>query len=147
MLVSQKDQYALRAVFELAKHYGRGPLKVADIADAQSIPPRFLEVILSELKQADFLDSRRGQQGGYLLLVPPEEITVGDVISALQGPIQIAARRPGQSRSSHGDDGILRPLWREIEKAISGICHSTSFADLVEQERLKVGMRVPTYAI
>ncbi|MFH1732359.1 MAG: Rrf2 family transcriptional regulator [Planctomycetota bacterium] len=147
MLVSQKDQYALQAVLELAKRHGRGPVKVSAIAEAQSIPARFLEVILNELKQSGFLASRRGKRGGYFLLVSPEELSVGDVISSVQGPMRVAAPRTSASHSFPSDDGVLQSLWKRVEQAISGICDSTTFADLVEQERLEVGMRVPTYAI
>ncbi len=67
MLVSQKSQYALRAVFELARRNGGLPVKIADIAEAQAIPQRFLEVIMNQLKQGGFVESRRGKRGGYLL--------------------------------------------------------------------------------
>ena len=67
MLVSQKSQYALRAIFELAKEYGKGP-KIAHIAEAQAIPVRFLEVILVHLKRGGFVDSQRGKEGGYFLI-------------------------------------------------------------------------------
>jgi len=70
MRVSQKCQYAIRAIFELAKHYGEGTLKTADIAKAQAIPARFLEVILSELRQAAFVESRRGKAGKKAISLP-----------------------------------------------------------------------------
>ena len=64
MFVSQKCQYALRAVFELAKQYGKGPTKILHIAELQAIPVRFLEVILVQLKRGGFVDSQRGKEGG-----------------------------------------------------------------------------------
>lgn len=148
MLVSQKERYALRAVFELARRHGEGPVKVAEVAEAQGIPPRFLEVILNELKQTGFVGSRRGKRGGYTLIVSPEALTIGDVMSFLQGPVEVA-----QGTATNPDvtplngDGALRPVWDKVQKAISDIYHGTTFAELVEQEELKVGMRVPTYAI
>jgi Rrf2 family cysteine metabolism transcriptional repressor len=141
MLVSQKDRYALRAVFELARRHGRGPVKVAEIAAAQSIPPRFLEVILNELKQTGFVASRRGKHGGYFLLAEPDELTVGDVMGFLEGPVEVTADNGGNG------DSVLGPVWHKIQDAISGVYQTTTFADLVEQEQLKMGMRVPTYAI
>lgn len=141
MLVSQKDRYALRAVFELAKRNGRGPVKVAEIAAAQAIPPRFLEVILNELKQTGFVESRRGKRGGYLLTADPGELTVGDVMGFLEGPVDIAPT------NGEDGDGVLTPVWDQVQKAISDIYQTTTFGDLVEQERLKMGMRAPTYAI
>ena len=87
MLISQKDRYALRALFELAKRHGGRPIKVAEIAAAQAVPARFLEVILTELKQAGFVTSRRGRYGGYLLAREPADLTIGDGIDtiALEG--------------------------------------------------------------
>ena len=87
MLISQKCQYALRAVFELAGNYGEGPIKMGQIAEAQAIPPRFLEVILGELKQAGFVESRRGAEGGYRLIRSPESLSVEEVIQFIEGPI------------------------------------------------------------
>ncbi len=85
MHISQKCQYTLRALFELAKHYGGEPVSAAEIAEAQAIPPRFLELILQSLKNSREVDSRRGNYGGYVLAVSPETITVGDVIRSWTG--------------------------------------------------------------
>ena len=68
MNLSQKCQYAVRAIFELAKHYGRGPVAISQIAASQAIPQRFLENILNELRPTGLIESRRGIQGGYLLV-------------------------------------------------------------------------------
>ena len=86
MQVSQK-KYTLRAIFELAKHKDQGPVKVADIAKVQAVPQRFLEVILSQLKQPGFVISRRGNDGGYTMVRDPAELTVGEVMDFIQGPI------------------------------------------------------------
>ena len=76
MDVPQKTRYALRAIFELAKYYGQGPVKVINIANAQATPPRFLEVILNQLKRTGLVDSKRGKDGGYFLLRSPGKLTV-----------------------------------------------------------------------
>ena len=80
MAISQKCQYALRAIYELALHQDEGPCKIGAIAEAQSIPVRFIENILNSLKAAGFVDSVRGKDGGYYLLRKADEITVGEVI-------------------------------------------------------------------
>ena len=87
MLVPQKCQYALRAVLELCKRKGQGSVTSADIAKAQSIPARFLEVILSELKHGGVVSSRRGSAGGYTVVAEPSELSVGMVMLAMHGPV------------------------------------------------------------
>ena len=82
-MVSQKCQYAIRATFELARRNGRGPIKIGEIAEAQAIPVRFLEVILNQLRQGGFVQSRRGAGGCYLVR-QPEEIKVGEITSMLR---------------------------------------------------------------
>ncbi len=87
MLISRKCRYALRAVLELTMCNGQGPVKITDIAEAQAIPARFLEAILSQLKQAGFVASRRGKKGGYFLNCSPDELTMGNVIESIQGSL------------------------------------------------------------
>lgn len=151
MLVSQKSQYALRAIFELANHYGQGWTKISEIADVQAIPPRFLEVILSQLKQAGFVTSRRGAEGGYMLVRLPEELTVGEVMRFVQGPIGPVECIAGETHSSqkcplHGNCAFM-PLWKEVEQAISAVYDSTTFRDLLDQHKRQAEEYVPCYAI
>ena len=87
MSVSQQCQYALRALFELAKRREDGPVAVAEVAEIQAIPARFLELIAARLKRAGFIESRRGVQGGYTLAVLPTEVSVADIIRAIDGSL------------------------------------------------------------
>ena len=87
MNLSQKCQYAVRAVLELAKQYGQGPVPISQIAASQAIPQRFLENILNELKPTGLIESRRGIQGGYLLARDPATVSVGEVIRMIEGPL------------------------------------------------------------
>src|SRR6266550_9618958 len=80
MNVSVKGEYALQAIFDLAVQDSPDPVKIADIAKRQSIPQKFLELILASLKQGGFVNSRRGAEGGYRLAKPANEITVGEVL-------------------------------------------------------------------
>jgi len=148
MLIPQKCQYALRAIFELAKRHGQGPIKIVEIAKAQAIPVRFLEVILSQLKQADFVDSRRGKEGGYFLVRSPEELTVGDVMRFMQGEIGPVAcvEDPAQGDCPLYGECVFLPMWERIRNATEQIYDGTTFQDLVRQERERAGY-VPTYTI
>ena len=87
MNLSQKCQYAVRAILELAKHYGQGPVAISQIAASQAIPQRFLENILNELRPTGLIESRRGIQGGYLLARDPGTVSVGEVIRLVEGPL------------------------------------------------------------
>jgi Rrf2 family protein len=149
MLIPQKSQYALRAVLELAKRYDRGPIKTAAIAEAQSIPPRFLSVILSQLKQAGFVASRRGNDGGYELARSPRALTVREVLEFTDGPVievrclNVNSKEECTVHSSC----VFWPMWKRVEEAVSEIYEATSFEDLVEQERRVLEQYTPTYAI
>ena len=133
----KKEQYALRAVLELAKKSGKGPTKISDIAAAQAIPPRFLEVILSQLKASGFVDSKRGFYGGYFLLRSPDQITVGDVLRFMQGEEDPAHRVSCMSKTQcpFECDCAFVPMWTKLNKAVFRIYDGTSFQDLLNNER------------
>ena len=133
----KKEQYALRAMLELAKQRGRGPIKISDIAAAQAIPLRFLEVILSQLKASGFVNAKRGYYGGYYLLRPPEQITVGDVLRFMQGDEDPAHRVSCMSKSEcpFKCDCAFVPMWTKLNEAVFKIYDETSFQDLLDNER------------
>jgi Rrf2 family transcriptional regulator, cysteine metabolism repressor len=87
MPISQKTQYAVRAVFELAKRKDIGATKITEFAEPQTIPKRFLEDILNQLKGGGFVESIRGKYGGYLLAREPKDLTVGEILRFIEGPV------------------------------------------------------------
>jgi len=149
MVISQKCQYAVRAVFELSKRHGEGPVRIARVAEAQAIPVRFLEVILNQLKQGGFVLSQRGARGGYLLAGSPEELTVGDIIRFVEGPLGPVECAMGGSRTDcplYGDCVFL-PMWEKVRAAISGVYDQTTFQSLVEQDARRGREYVAAYQI
>ena len=144
MDVSVKGEYALRAVFDLAGRGGPDPVKIAEIAARQRIPQKFLELILSQLKQGGFLGSRRGADGGYFLARPPRNITVGDVLRHMDGPISPGRR---QQRGNLPPDSPFPELWQEVERALSSVIDKTTFADLVSRWKEKNARRVANWEI
>ena len=133
----KKNQYALRAIFELAKHMDRGPVKISDIAAAQSIPPRFLEVILNQLKGSGIVDSKRGFYGGYFLVKPPNRVSVGDVLRFLhkeQAPSDCIACVSKTSCPFYGRCAFST-MWVRVKQAAFDIYDQTSFQDLIDRER------------
>jgi len=155
MQASQKCQYALRAVYELAKRHGEGPATAPDIARAQAIPPKFLELILQELRQAGLVESRRGPQGGYLLAGDPRALTVSRVIRLVEGPLApvscLVADEHGPSEAGapepcplYGRCAFLA-MWERARSAVAGVLDATTFHDLIEAER--EAAFVPNYCI
>ncbi|MGZ4381649.1 MAG: RrF2 family transcriptional regulator [Gaiellaceae bacterium] len=135
MRVSAKVDYAVRAAIELAVAAGEGPLKGERIATAQSIPPKFLENILLDLRHAGLVASQRGTEGGYWLARPPEEITVADVIRAVEGPIaSVRGVRPDELEYT-GSAEPLRDVWLDLRTALRGVLEHVTLADLVARTR------------
>ncbi len=147
--ISQRCQYALRALFELARNYGQSPVAIADIADAQAIPPRFLELILGQLKQTGWMESYRGIHGGYLLAVEPQTLTLGEVIRFIEGPlapVRCIAGHDGRQCPLQGQCAFA-PMWEKAERAVAGVYDSTTFADLVEQDSRRRQEQAINYCI
>jgi Rrf2 family protein len=148
MKISKKCQYALRAIFELASRNREVPVKVREIARAQRISTRFLEVILNELKHSGFVESRRGNEGGYILNQEPEKLTIAEVLETVEGRVTV---NPNGSSGlkDHGcfGDAAFGQLWQEATDAVSEVFASKTFADLVEFERKQNYASVPNYNI
>jgi len=125
MNISVKGEYALQAIFDLATQRPGEPIRIGDIARRQSIPQKFLELILAGLKQGGFVESRRGAEGGYLLARAPEAITVGDVLRFVEGPQQT------RHRPRRKGDTPFSDMWRQVDEAVSSIIDKTTFADLL----------------
>ena len=136
MQISQKAQYVLRALFELAKHYGKEPVSASEIARTQAIPHRFLELILQSLRSEGLVDSRRGIGGGYLLAVDPKEITVADIIRLVDGSLSPVLCKAGRS----SDDCPLvgkcpfKKMWLRAKTATEEVYSKTSLVDILEDE-------------
>lgn len=137
MRISKKGLYALEAAIGLVKTFPKGPVRIHDIAAAEGIPEKFLELILLDLKNARFVESTRGAKGGYRLRHPPDKIFLGEIIRAIDGPL-----------APLGDAEALRELVRrdkkhsalyqvllDVRNAAAGILDHTSLADLSRTPR------------
>ena len=149
-MVSQKCQYAIRAVFELARRFGRGPVKISEIAEAQGIPLRFLQVILNQLRHAGFIESRRGAEGGYFLAHRPERLTVAEIIQFVEGPlVPVACMTGGKAAVACHLRGkcVFIGMWERAANAVSEVYDGTSFQNLVEDEARIQKTSLFTYSI
>ncbi len=140
MRVSAKVDYALRASIELAVA-APGQVKGERLASAQAIPHKFLENILVDLRHAGLVASQRGAEGGYRLARDPAEITVADVIRAVEGPIaSVRGERP-DAITYEGSAVPLRDVWIDLRTAMRGVLEQTTLADLVERGRAPQPLR------
>ena len=141
MNISVKGEYALRAVFELALRDSSKPTKIAEIASRQQIPQKFLELILSQLKQGAFLSSRRGAAGGYSLARSPDQLTVGDILRHVDGSVSPRRQR------GHLPDSPFPELWDAVEQALSQVIDNTTFSALVHRWHEKKARNVVNWEI
>ena len=134
MRVSAKVDYAVRAGAELAAAAGAGPVKGDTIAQAQGIPLKFLENILLDLKHAGLVQSQRGAEGGYWLAKEPAEISVADVIRAVEGPIaNVRGERPEQVEYA-GAAEALREVWIAVRGNLRAVLETVTLADVAADE-------------
>ena len=134
MQVSARADYALRASSELAraKVEGTGPLKGEKIATAQGIPKKFMENILLDLKHHGLVRTQRGASGGYWLATPAEEITLADVIRAVEGPLANVRGEWPEAVEYTGPAERLREVWIAVRANLRAVLETVTLADLVE---------------
>jgi Rrf2 family protein len=135
-MLSSKAKYGLKAMVYLARREGQGPVLIADIAEAERIPKKFLDAILLEMKNFGLLSSKKGKGGGYVLARPASRITAADVVRVLDGPL---APVPCVSRTAYRrcDDCVdedacaVRAVMQDVRDAIAAILDNTTLADIV----------------
>ncbi|HJX48503.1 MAG TPA: Rrf2 family transcriptional regulator [Gaiellaceae bacterium] len=134
MRTTAKADYAVRAAVELAAAGAGDPVKAEQISEAQSIPLNFLENILAELRRGGIVESRRGAAGGYLLARPAEEITVADVIRAVEGPLANVRGVSPDLLEYEGSAERLRDVWVALRANVRGVLEQVTLADIAKGE-------------
>ena len=131
---STRGEYGVRLIVELARHYGSGPVSLGEVADHEALPRPYLEQLVISLREAGLVRSTRGARGGYELARPPEDIRMGEVLRALEGPIapMICASEDPTHAALCERTGFcnVNHLWLTVRRAISGALDSISLADL-----------------
>ena len=133
MRVSAKADYAVRAAVELAAA-GEGPIKGEVLSQAQDIPLKFLENILAELRHAGLVRSQRGMDGGYWLARPAEEITVADVIRAVEGPLASVRGDAPEALKYGGRSEPLRNVWIAVRANLRAVLEDVTLADIAADD-------------
>ncbi len=134
MHVTAKADYAVRAIVELAGSSQQTPRKVDQLAQAQSIPVSFLENILTQLRSAGLVRSQRGPEGGYWLAVPADELSLADIIRAVEGPlVGVRGQRPEEVEYA-GNAAPLREVWVALRATMRTVLESVTVADVAGDE-------------
>ena len=143
MKISTRGRYGLRAMADLAASGGGESVKLNSIAERQGIPGHYLEQLIAALKKAGYVKSVRGSRGGYHLGLPPEDVTVGDILRVLEGPLYPVdcISETGDASCGFADCGscVARPVWEKIYGSLSGVVDSITLKDLINGD-LKHGV-------
>lgn len=133
MRLSTKGRYGVLAMVELALRYGSGPVSIKEISERQNFSDSYLEQLFASLKTAGLVKSLRGARGGYFLSRNPEDIIVGEIIRALEGPIELAECVDGGGNMvcSKSPECVTRGLWKDISDSISQVIDNRTLQDLL----------------
>lgn len=133
MLITQKTKYAIRAAFELARRREEGPTKIAEIAEAQKIPIRFLEVILNQMKHCGLVTAKRGFYGGYTLKRPADQITVVEIMQCIESKqsLHCVSCISKDDCDLKGDCAFL-PMWDKAQRAMLAVFERTTIQNLLD---------------
>jgi len=135
MKLSSKCRYGVRAVLEIAHNYGARPTKRREIAANQELNDSYLENILLDLKNKDIILALRGAKGGFVLRRAPEEITLLEIVEALQGCLSPSECLTMPSLCNRIERCVTRPVWQKVKEAQEGVLKNISIRDLLEQEK------------
>ncbi|MHB1418147.1 MAG: RrF2 family transcriptional regulator [Bacillota bacterium] len=132
MKLSTRGEYGLRAMFDLSQHHGEGAISLKSIAERQGISEHYLEQLAASLRKAGLVRSVRGAQGGYFLAREPGEITVGDIIRVLEGPIapMDCVNEEEKDHCIRAGSCITRGIWERVRDSITEVLDSITLEDM-----------------
>lgn len=144
MKLSTRARYGIHAMIDLALHYNQGPQPLGSIARRQNIPEAYLEQLMLPLRREGYVSSIRGAQGGYLLDRPPEDITFGQLIHTLEGPISLAECIDTQGSCEKSDTCLARLVWERLAQTIDGVLDTVTLRDILsDHARLQAQGKEP----
>jgi len=130
--LSNKGRYGVRAIFDIAFHSGGKATQIKDISRRQAIPPRFLEQIFQDLKRAGLVTSKRGPRGGYALAIDPDDVRVGDIVRALEGPVDLAGSDANET-ADETSRAVTESVFAELSENIEGCFDAVTIQDLCDR--------------
>ena len=132
-----RSDYGARAVIDLARRYGEGPVQSAEIAAREAIPEAYLEQLLTSLRKAGLVRSSRGPRGGHELARDPSAVSLGEIVRALEGPFLSLDCLGDADGDPASTAAVTRELWEEVASAANGILEATTIASLLERQRVR----------
>ncbi|MHC4193317.1 MAG: RrF2 family transcriptional regulator [Planctomycetota bacterium] len=137
MKLSTRTRYGMRAILQLARHYGKGPLQTRAIAKQEDISGKYLEQLMATLKSAGFVRSVRGSKGGYMLAKAPNQIKLNEIFNSLEGPVATVECVQDEDYCERVADCVTRQVWTEVQRAITNVLESITLQDLVGRAKDK----------
>jgi len=133
--LSTRTDYGTRAILDLAVHYGEGPVQSADIAARQAVPEAYLEQLLTSLRKAGLIRSTRGPHGGHELTRPPGDLTLSDVVTALEGPFTVDNPALDPATRDVPSACVIREMWAQVANAASVTLRGLTVDELMQRLR------------
>lgn len=131
---STRGEYGIRMMVQIARNYGGGPVSLSDVARQEDLPLAYLEQMVGKLRRANLLTSHQGVHGGYRLTKRPQEVTIGDVLRALEGPISpmiCASEAVHEAECARYSSCTVSTVWERVRDAVAGALDSITLAELV----------------
>lgn len=147
MKLSTKGRYAVRAMLDLAQHYGEGLVLIKDIAHRQGVSERYLEHLFLTLKAAGLVNSVRGARGGFQLAYRPSQVKLIDVVRACEGQLAVVECVSNPKSCRRSPRCAARDIWVELQTAMDGVLESITLQDLVERQQRKEQVTTAMYNI
>ena len=137
MKLSTRGRYGTRMMLDLAQHQGEGPVQIGEIAKRQDISVKYLEQLIIPLKKANYINSIRGPKGGHMLAIPPEKITVGEIVNILEGGIDLTDCIGNPEICPRAEHCVTRDIWTETTDAIYDKLNSITLAKMIDMAASK----------
>ena len=143
MRISTKGRYGTRAMVDIGENYGKGPVSLRKLAQRQCISMKYMEQIIPLLKGSGLIRSTRGARGGYILAKAPDEISLRDIVRALEGSSSLVDCLDDDALCDRTEECVTYEVWQEVQRAIHKILDSTTLADLIKRHREKTKAAAP----
>ena len=147
MKVSTRGRYGLRVLLDVALHQEQGPVALRDVSHRQAISHKYLWQVVNPLQAAGILRAIRGSRGGYVLARAPEEVSIRDIVSILEGPVTVVACVTDPKACDHSVSCTAHDAWAEIEKKLNDAMSSITLKELIRRHREQQNRDVASYMI